>query len=568
MGVFRLNGTNEDPKNVSFLLLILSFFIWQSLPTIIGLVIYLVIRKIKISEWLLIPLGFMIFIAFVLHQSYQYHQVNIFLKCFQDNILLWKLLFKYDASLAAYYQFNHLWPYLVGLPLMMANILQLIGQCGNSPHSDVMSQMAQGKLTKTKEIPINHIEKKLIQLRDEHYDGILLGVSFKSGNPIIIPDFYVNQIVLVLGTTGAGKTITLQRFFKRAIHKGYPLIIVDGKPSKANIDTVTKLAKNSKRQFFGFNCGPYNFYDPLSHGGYTELKDKIITLKDQWDNDYYRTVASDYLQTAIEVLIQTKRQIDLRTIAKCLDLDHLTTLIREADNEELMEKVKPLKQYSREALTGLQAHLNLMANSELGKYFENNSKAFNLHDVIKSNAVAYFALPALRFPDFSKTLGKLIINDIKSIIEPLDSATPIFVIFDEFSVFAGDQVLNLVNMGRGKGVHAVFGTQGLADLKRVDPEFEGQLLNCVNTIICHRLNDQESAEKVSKWIGTQDSYDITVQLDLASNQSALGSASKNKSFIVHPESIKQTLATGEAFFASKITEFKVDKVKVSCYINL
>jgi len=35
----------------------------------------------------------------------------------------------------------------------------------------------------------------------------------------------------------------------------------------------------------------------------------------------------------------------------------------------------------------------------------------------------------------------------------------VFMIFDEFSVFAGGQVLNLVNMGRGKGVHAVFGTQ-------------------------------------------------------------------------------------------------------------
>ncbi len=61
------------------------------------------------------------------------------------------------------------------------------------------------------------------------------------------------------------------------------------------------------------------------------------------------------------------------------------------------------------------------------------------------------------------------------------------MVFDEFSVFAGDQVLNLVNMGRGKGVHAIFGTQGIADLNTVNDNFKSQMLNCANTIICHQV---------------------------------------------------------------------------------
>lgn len=52
-------------------------------------------------------------------------------------------------------------------------------------------------------------------------------------------------------------------------------------------------------------------------------------------------------------------------------------------------------------------------------------------------------------------------------------------------------------MGRGKGMHAIFGTQGLADLDEVDENFKNQVLNCVNTLICHRLNDQYSAESVA-----------------------------------------------------------------------
>ena len=33
-------------------------------------------------------------------------------------------------------------------------------------------------------------------------------------------------------------------------------------------------------------------------------------------------------------------------------------------------------------------------------------------------------------------------------------------------------MLNLLNMGRGKGIHAIFGTQGLADLEKVDVIFK------------------------------------------------------------------------------------------------
>lgn len=143
---------------------------------------------------------------------------------------------------------------------------------------------------------------------------------------------------------------------------------------------------------------------------------------------------------------------------------------------------------------------------------------------------------------------------------------PVFVIFDEFSVFVGDQVLNLVNMGRGKGLHIILGTQGLADLRRVDPEFESQLLNCVNTIICHRLNHQVSAESISKWVGTYNSYDLTTQIDLKGSVT-LGSATLNKSFILHPDEIKGILKPGEAYSYSKAGRRSLQKILI-CSRNL
>ena len=41
----------------------------------------------------------------------------------------------------------------------------------------------------------------------------------------------------------------------------------------------------------------------------------------------------------------------------------------------------------------------------------------------------------------------------------------------------------------------------------------------------------------------------------------MGTVSKSREFLIHPDEIKQTLKTGEAFYASKIG-FRQDKVKI------
>jgi len=87
------------------------------------------------------------------------------------------------------------------------------------------------------------------------------------------------------------------------------------------------------------------------------------------------------------------------------------------------------------------------------------------------------------------------------------------------------------------------------------------VLNCVNTIICHRLNDQESAESIAAWTGTRDTFDLTSQIDTGS-ATGLGSARRNKTFIVHPDDIKQNLQVGEAFYITKVKGFYQDKIKI------
>lgn len=465
---------------------------------------------------------------------------------------MFSLLYQYGLS------------YLLGYAVVFAGVFSLIDLIKDSPHKKIMDALHKGEhLVERAELTEKQIQSKIKHLDDTLANGTLLGVSTYTGKTAVLPDYYINQVALVLGTTGAGKTITLRRFYQRAIKQGYPLIVVDGKPTEDNVWWLQELSKKYNRKFYGFNSGNYSNYDPLANGDCSELKDKIISLKDQWENDYYQSIAEDYLQTTFEVLLASKQSFDLKRVVQCLDYDELQVLSRAIKNKELMLRVASLENYERKDITGLQAHLNILIHSAMGQYFIVNDTAFNLSQVIQDDAVVYFALPALRYPSFSKVLGKLVINDLKAAIDRNHiDVKKVFMIFDEFSVFAGDQVLNLVNMGRGKGVHAVFGTQGLADLNRVDEHFKAQILNCVNTIICHRLNDQDSAETISAWMGTHDRFNITAQYNAKAADEGLGSIRADKGYNVHPEAIKQQLRTGEAFCVSKVGHYAWDKIRV------
>lgn len=558
----------NHPRESLQLLLMGIFIIWQVPVGLITVVLYVLLSKLfKIHWWVILSVGVAIAILTIAIQAYRspthFDIERYLLEGFIINKMFFKKIFADQgmAALNCWYQYGL--DRMIGLPMLLAGILSTVDLMQDSPHQAAIAALQKGEhLHVKKELSDKRIGSCLKKIDEDMHDGTVLGVSKYTGEPVVIPDYFINQVMLVLGTTGSGKTITLRRFYRRAIAKGFPLIIVDGKPSTDNVAWVQGLADKYNRKFYGFNCGNYAHYDPLSDGGYTELKDKVISLKDEWENDYYKSIAEDYLQAVFQVLIKIGQPFDLKRVVECLDHNELLAIVRELGDHDLLKRVVVLGDYDKKDITGLRAHLNLLVHSELGAYFSIAEQAFSLRHTIVDDAVVYFALPALRFPSFSKVLGKLVINDLKAVIDGHDHGKRVFMIFDEFSVFAGEQVLNLVNMGRGKGVHAIFGTQGLADLSRVDADFKSQVLNCANTIICHRLNDQESAESVSAWMGTHDTFTLTAQFDPSQKGVGLGSISADKTYAVHPESIKRGLKTGEAFFVSKVNGFGEEKVKV------
>lgn len=555
---------NSHPRECLWLVILVLGFAWQSVAMLMAVVLYVFLcRLYKCPRLLLLGIGGVMALTVAWIQRSDATFVRFLLKGFHLNYLFWWLVNDHYYKAAFNVVFHDEFYYIIAFPYLIVFLLSLIDSINKNPHDDLMKKLQRGIDPNDKaEVPDKKIEVALRKINDQDYEGTVLGVSKYTGKAVVIPDRHINQVALVLGTTGSGKTVTLQRFYQRAMRKRYPLIIVDGKPDDTNIEWLQSFAKSQGRPFFGFNCANHLHYNPLAQGNYTELKDKIICLKDEWESDYYRSIAEDYLQASLQVLLRSKIPVNLKQVSNCLNYNYLLSIAKNLEDEELMARVASLENYKIKDITGLQAHLNILIYSELGSYFDNDESSFSLSDVIKQQGVVYFALPALTFPSFSKVLGKLVINDIKALINRENkTGKPIFTVFDEFSVFAGEQVLNLVNMGRGKGVHAIFGTQGLADLDRVDAAFKSQVLNCVNTLICHRLNDQESAQGISNWIGTRDAYVVTSQLTNDGSGGA-GSVRRSKEFVVHPDAIKQGLGTGEVVYVTKVGGFEWGKVRV------
>ena len=401
-------------------------------------------------------------------------------------------------------------------------------------------------------------------------EGSIIGTD-KYARIIELSDRAANQHTLVLGTTGSGKTVTVCNIVESAINRGLPLIYIDGKGDYDLAQRIAKYGEEKGRPVSLFAMkGESLKYNPLATGGFTSKKDRIIELRD-WSEEHYKKLAEGYLQCVFKVMEACKMPCTMATLAENLDIKRLKALVREHEKEipnaqALMDELGNQDQASK-SIDSLTAEIRNFTASEIGPLFQINEgeHVLTLDNIIKTNGIAYFCLPALEFPSMSQTLGRLIINDLKATMAQQlghGKKNKVYVVFDEFSVFAGEQVLNVINMGRSAGIHAILSTQSLSDIasgrKESPDHFINQVVANCNNFILHRQNSAEDAEKLAAMMGTRNTLEYTAQVS-QTGPTHMGSVRRTRGFIAHPDEIK-SLKTGEAFFFAKESN-KVSKMK-------
>lgn len=256
--------------------------------------------------------------------------------------------------------------------------------------------------------------------------------------------------------------------------------------------------------------------------------------------------------------------MNLRSLSEYLEPDTLFNLARDLKDKKLADRISRLES-KRKDIESLIAEIQNITHSEIGHLFDYNDsdKILTLASALNEKAVVYFCLQPLAFPAYASTLGKLVINDLKSLVASQlkqQIKTNMLTFFDEFSVFAGDQVINLINQGRGAGVHAILATQSLSDIEiKGGKALLGQVLNNCNNYIIQRQNYPADAEMLASIIGTKDDFVITSQIATKGSTGA-GSVRETKQFVVHPDEIKK-LRRGQAVLANK-NSGKIEKIMV------
>ncbi|AJI58124.1 type IV secretion-system coupling DNA-binding domain protein (plasmid) [Francisella philomiragia] len=416
---------------------------------------------------------------------------------------------------------------------------------------------------------LNVFDKKV---KDGHFKKLdlrtgAIGVSFKDLTLRYISDQMLNEMLLALGTTGAGKTILFRNLYARNIMFGNACVVVDGKPDPKNIRFLEAFANKYEVPFYSFNCCDNYTYDFLNNGTATELKDKIIGLKNEadWDSDYYKTQAETYLQTALEILKKVKGKITLDDVIDSFEFKTLKALVPADASERTLKKLSRIKDIEVKDLKGIQNQLTLLANSDMGDWLSSGEgEAFTLLEAIEQGAFVYFALPALKYPSFSKVLGRVIVNDLKTVLYDKPEDTPVFSFFDEFGVFAGEQVLNLVNQGRGLGLYSCFGIQSLADLSRLaGQDFLEVFMGNMNTLAVMRVNDNKTTSYLADWVGKYEAQEYQAHVNDKNKDTGL--VKMVEKYLIKAEEM-QRLNTGEAFLITKVNGFGFDKIKVN-YID-
>ncbi|NQY43596.1 MAG: DUF853 family protein, partial [Legionellales bacterium] len=343
----------------------------------------------------------------------------------------------------------------------------------------------------------NNLKNTIKNNKFKKHNGNLVGFDNLNNNPVYLLDKDANSHTLLIGTTGSGKTTAICSIVENVIKRRKALFYVDGKGDMTLARRVETYAKKSSVPFYLFSLNSQSIkYNPIASGGYTSKKDRIIELRN-WTEEHYKKIAEGYLQTIFQVLEELGLQVDLYLLSKYLDLDELSILARKAKSRYLFNIISKLEKNSKD-VSSLIFEIENLVNSEIGHVFDCSSgNVLTLESAMKENAIVYFCLNTLAFPSYSNIIGKLIINDLKNLFSmqlDVEKKNYVYTIFDEFSVFAGSQVINLINQGREVGVCALLATQSVSDITAVGGKsLLGQILNSCNNYIIQRQNNPDDA---------------------------------------------------------------------------
>lgn len=408
----------------------------------------------------------------------------------------------------------------------------------------------------------------------------------------------LNHHVHIVGASGYGKSVLISHIMKNQILNGHGVLYIDLKGDRQTLASFYGYAKEARRetqlQLFALADLPKPFtsssYNLLGNGSALEIRDRIMTSL-TWSEEFYKNQAASFL---LKLLIPACYMRDsqnlkldfellLKLISSPQEIERIALLIPKTRTHE-KSLIEACFQFLREtgnynSLQGLRAQIEGIALNDyvrstcLGgtdNTAPHGECEINLFDSYTTGKINLIFLDTRRFGETAKVIGKLILQDLKSLGARVDSELdksgrrPFTVIIDEFSDLAQDDFLAFLDRARSAKIQVVIAHQELSDLKRVSPEFSARLTGNTSTMYSFLQKNPESAEMISGMAGTRTVQKETIQTEkflFMDIPSGMKSVRDTEEYIVHPNIIK-SLPVGRCVSIKKFPYSRAHVVEI------
>lgn len=436
----------------------------------------------------------------------------------------------------------------------LSSLLGLSWQRSDLDHGADFAERARARVG-ISDVLVRRLHGRVVRRGEWVKDGRLIVGVDGAGAPVRIPVGYTSgSHTLVLGATGAGKTVSEAWIATRLIEQGHGAIVLDPKGDQMLREELAASAERRGARFIEWTPEGPVAYNPYATGSETEIADKALS-GEVFTEPHYLRQAQRYLGHAVRAMQAAGVAVTPVTLTAQLDPRELEVLARclpEAEAERTERYLDSLTDRQRRDLAGVRDRLSILAESDARDWLDPSEgrPELQIEQAVRDRSVVYFRLDSDRRPLLAAMLAASIVSDLISLVARLQRAPiPTVVLIDEFSAVAAEHTARLFGRARSAGVSLILGTQELADLKAVgEGALREQTLGNVAAIVAHRQNVPESAELISQVGATKPVWVTTQQTEgrfLGSLASGRGSRRRGYEFEIHPTRIKQ-LRTGEA----------------------
>lgn len=393
--------------------------------------------------------------------------------------------------------------------------------------------------------------------------NIVLGLDLAK-KWVVIKFKSLSKHILCTGTSGAGKTKSvLLPISYQTIKSGKPLIFIDNKGDEEIRDYLYHYCKVNGREkdFLYYSLSEpdiSNSYSALANGDEVSLTDLCMGSFSWGSERHYLNRAELHLALIFEGLKKSGKLFTWETIHDIIAYkEYYKQFVGRVEDELLKKKLKLVLStwptFEKECST-LLANVSKLCRTKYAKINNDARPDINLYDVILNNKVVLFSLNSMTFGETSKSVSKMVLQDLKGLVGYLNankSKKKIMpIIIDEFhnSVYSG--FIELIAQCRSAKIGLILATQTTSDLDNVEPfSIKDQVMQNTNTKILMKQNTPEQAEESANLTGTRTTQILTQQVEtgvvMKGLDSEMGSLREGEKFNVHPNKFKE-FKTGDA----------------------